>query len=58
MTMKLKNSLLAVTMMITSLRVTFPVKADTVNPRCDVYPKRKDSAISLVFVPFPKDKVP
>jgi hypothetical protein len=50
--MKLKNSLLAVTMMITSLGVTFAVKADTVNARCDVYPKGEDSATSSGLCTF------
>ncbi|MGB5771351.1 MAG: SH3 domain-containing protein, partial [Crocosphaera sp.] len=50
--MKLKNSLLAVTMMITSLGVTFAVKADTVNARCDVYPKGEDRATSSGLCTF------
>lgn len=42
--MKLANSLLAVTVTIASLGFTVSVKADTVNARCDVYPKGSDRA--------------
>ncbi|MEG4810264.1 hypothetical protein QUA82_20960 [Microcoleus sp. F8-D3] len=44
--MKLVNSLLAVTVTIASLGLTVSVKADTVNARCDVYPKGEDRAVS------------
>ena len=50
--MKLKNTLLAVTIIITSLGITEPVKADTVKARCDVYPKGEDTATSSGLCTF------
>ncbi|NQE35695.1 hypothetical protein [Microcoleus asticus] len=44
--MKLANSLLAVTVTIASVGFTVSVKADTVNARCDVYPKGEDRTVS------------
>ena len=52
LTMKLKNSLLAVTIIITSFGITAPVKADTVEARCDVYPKGEDKATSSGLCTF------
>jgi hypothetical protein len=43
--MKLANSLLAVTVVIASLGFAASVKADTVNARCDVFPKGGDRAV-------------
>lgn len=44
--MKLANSLLLVTVAIASLSFAVSAKADTVNARCDVYPKGEDRATS------------
>lgn len=44
--MKLTNSILAMAVAIASLSVVVSVKADTVNARCDVYPKGQDRATS------------
>ncbi|MCL6434735.1 MAG: SH3 domain-containing protein [Leptolyngbyaceae cyanobacterium HOT.MB2.61] len=42
--MKVRNSLLAVAVAIASCGITVTAKADTVNARCDVYPKGEDRA--------------
>jgi hypothetical protein len=44
--MRLKNPLLAIAISIASLGITMPAKADTVNARCDIYPKGEDRAKS------------
>ncbi|MEP0896917.1 hypothetical protein NDI36_20850 [Leptolyngbya boryana FACHB-1624] len=44
--MRLKNSLIAVAVSIASLSPAMTAKADTVNARCDVYPKGEDRAKS------------
>ncbi len=41
---KLKNWLLVITVAIAPLGMTLTAKADTVNARCDVYPKGEDRA--------------
>ncbi|MDJ0582681.1 SH3 domain-containing protein [Crocosphaera sp.] len=50
--MKLKNSLLVMTMIVTAIGVSLPVKADTVEARCDVYPKGEDRATSSGICTF------
>lgn len=50
--MKLKNSLLATIIIFTSSFATIPVKADTVEARCDVYPKGEDQATSSGLCTF------
>jgi hypothetical protein len=42
--MKLSNALLAAAVAIASFSITVPAKADTVDARCDVYPKGQDRA--------------
>ena len=46
MVMKSSNSFLAVALAIASLSFAVSVKADTVNARCDVFPKGEDRATS------------
>ena len=50
--MKLANSLLAVAVAIASFGITISAKADTVNARCDVYPKGEDRATSSASCTF------
>jgi hypothetical protein len=50
--MKLENSLLAVAVAIASFGITVTAKADTVNARCDVYPKGEDRATSSSLCTF------
>jgi hypothetical protein len=50
--MKLANSILAVTLAIASLGLTSIAKADTVEARCDVYPKGSDRATSSGLCTF------
>ncbi|WP_207714383.1 hypothetical protein [Scytonema sp. UIC 10036] len=44
--MKLQTSLCATVLSLASIAISFPVKADTVKARCDVYPKGEDRATS------------
>ncbi|MDZ8183568.1 MAG: hypothetical protein RMX96_01725 [Nostoc sp. ChiSLP02] len=44
--MKLQTSLVATIFSLASIAISLPVKADTVNARCDVYPKGEDRATS------------
>lgn len=50
--MKLSNSVLAATLAIASFCVKVPANADTVNARCDVYPKGEDRAKSSGLCTF------
>ncbi|XGV97873.1 MAG: hypothetical protein ACAF41_02860 [Leptolyngbya sp. BL-A-14] len=50
--MKLSNALLAAAMTIASFGITVSAKADTVDARCDVYPKGQDRATSSGLCTF------
>jgi hypothetical protein len=50
--MKSQNILLAVTTAVASLTITVAAKADTVQARCDVYPKGSDQATSSGLCTF------
>ncbi len=50
--MKLSNTLLVVVVAIASVGLTVAVRADTVNARCDVYPKGEDRASSSALCTF------
>lgn len=50
--MKYANTLFAVTLAIASLGIAVPAKADTVDARCDVYPKGQDRATSSGLCSF------
>ncbi|UBF25847.1 hypothetical protein K9N68_30605 [Kovacikia minuta CCNUW1] len=50
--MKSASSVLAVSVVITSLGMTAIAKADTVNAHCDVYPKGEDRAKSSGLCTF------
>lgn len=50
--MKLANSLLATAVTIATLGIPVAAKADTVNARCDVYPKGEDRATSSGLCTF------
>ncbi len=50
--MKFSNTLLAITLAITSAGMTMIAKADTVTARCDVYPKGQDRAKSSGLCSF------
>lgn len=50
--MKFSNSLITTIITITSLVIGATVKADTVNARCDVFPKGEDKATSSGLCTF------
>jgi hypothetical protein len=50
--MKYANTLFAVTLAITSLGIAVSAQADTVDARCDVYPKGQDRATSSGLCSF------
>ncbi|EKQ68011.1 hypothetical protein OsccyDRAFT_3550 [Leptolyngbyaceae cyanobacterium JSC-12] len=50
--MKYSNTLFAVTLVIASVGITISAEADTVNARCDVYPKGEDRAKSSGLCTF------
>lgn len=50
--MKIKNALLSISTLIVTVSITAIAQADTVNSRCDIYPKGEDKVSKVVNCTF------